>query len=285
MPELPEVETVRRGLNKLTLAQEIQGGDVLLERSIAHPLSVNGFLAPLKHVTITTWQRRGKYLLAQLTKLDKSEAGWLGVHLRMTGQLLWLNQDEPLQKHARVRLFFPDGKELRFVDIRTFGKMWWVPPREAPENIITGLKRLGPEPFSPEFSTEYLVSKLQNRQISIKTALLDQALVAGVGNIYADEALFLAGVMPKTPCGALQTEQIDGLRIAIIQVLQKGIDSGGTSFSNFLNVLGVNGNYTGLAWVYGRRGQPCRVCGTPIERLKLGGRSSHFCPSCQPEKA
>lgn len=285
MPELPEVETVRRGLNKLTLAQEIRGGDVLLQRSIAHPLSVDDFLVPLKHATITSWQRRGKYLLAQLNKLDGSEAGWLGVHLRMTGQLLWLNQNEPLQKHARVRLFFADGKELRFVDIRTFGKMWQVPAGEAPEKIITGLKRLGPEPFSSEFSTQYLVNKLQNRQISIKTALLDQALVAGVGNIYADEALFLAGVMPKTPCATLQLEQVEILRTAIIQVLQKGIDSGGTSFSNFLNVLGVNGNYAGLAWVYGRRGQPCRVCGTPIERLKLGGRSAHFCPSCQPETA
>lgn len=285
MPELPEVETVRQGLNKLTLAQEIRGGDVLLQRSIAHPLSVDEFLVPLKHATITSWQRRGKYLLAQLNKLDGSEAGWLGVHLRMTGQLLWLNQNEPLQKHARVRLFFADGKELRFVDIRTFGKMWQVPAGEAPEKIITGLKRLGPEPFSSEFSTQYLVNKLQNRQISIKTALLDQALVAGVGNIYADEALFLAGVMPKTPCATLQLEQVEILRTAIIQVLQKGIDSGGTSFSNFLNVLGVNGNYAGLAWVYGRRGQPCRVCGTPIERLKLGGRSAHFCPSCQPETA
>ncbi len=312
MPELPEVETVRQGLNQVTLNQEILGGDVLLDRTIAHPLSVAEFLAQLKNVTITGWHRRGKYLLAQLSKSNigdreeltiqnsgvrkeessfqiqpspnnpkSSEGGWLGVHLRMTGQLLWLNQEEPLQKHTRVRLFFQNSRELRFVDLRTFGQMWWVPASEAPESIITGLQRLGPEPFSAEFSLEYLVLKLQHRQRSLKTALLDQALVAGVGNIYADEALFLSGIRPETLCTALNVEQIERIRTSIIQVLQKAIESGGTTFSNFLNVQGVNGNYSGVAWVYGRRGEPCRVCGTPIMRLKLAGRSSHFCPKCQ----
>ncbi|HEY9631845.1 MAG TPA: DNA-formamidopyrimidine glycosylase [Coleofasciculaceae cyanobacterium] len=281
MPELPEVETVRQGLNQLTLGQEIQGGDVLLDRTIAHPLSVAEFLAGLKNVTISDWHRRGKYLLAELAKLDISNAGWLGVHLRMTGQLLWLNQDEPLHKHTRVRLFFPDNRELRFVDQRTFGQMWWVPPSEAPESIITGLKRLGPDPFSADFSVEYLMRKLQNRQRSIKTALLDQELVAGVGNIYADEALFLSGIRPETLCANLNLEQIERIRTSLIQVLQASIEAGGTTFSNFLSVMGVNGNYSGVAWVYGRTDEPCRVCGTSIRRVKLAGRSSHFCPKCQ----
>ncbi|NEP00664.1 MAG: DNA-formamidopyrimidine glycosylase [Symploca sp. SIO2E9] len=281
MPELPEVETVRLGLNQVTLAQKIWGGDVLLSRSIAHPLSVGDFLAGMKNVAITSWNRRGKYLLAQLTNSDANHAGWLGVHLRMTGQLLWLNREQPLQKHTRVRLFFPDNRELRFVDTRTFGKIWLVSPLETPENIITGLKKLGPEPFSADFSAEYLVRKLKKRQRAIKTALLDQGLVAGVGNIYADEALFMSGIRPQTPCAALNAEQIECLRLAIIEVLQKSIEVGGTTFSNFLNVQGVNGNYSGVAWVYGRTGKHCRVCGTPIENLKLAGRSSHFCPKCQ----
>jgi formamidopyrimidine-DNA glycosylase len=284
VPELPEVETVRRGLNQVTLGHEILGGDVLLRRTIAHPLSVDEFLTRLQNVTISGWQRRGKYLLAELEARhgDTSRtAGWLGVHLRMTGQLLWVDQDEPLQKHTRVRLFFQNNRELRFVDLRTFGQMWWVPPSVAPESIVTGLYRLGPEPFSDGFSVEYLVSKLKNRQRSIKAALLDQELVAGVGNIYADEALFLGGIRPQTLCAALSIEQIERLRAAIIQVLQTSIESGGTTFSDFLSVLGVNGNYGGIAWVYGRRGEPCRVCGTPIERIKLAGRSSHFCPNCQ----
>ncbi len=281
MPELPEVETVRQGLNQVTLGQEIWGGDVLLDRTIAHPFSANEFLARLKNVTITNWHRRGKYLLAELSKSNPSDAGCLGVHLRMTGQLLWLNQQDPLQKHTRVRLFFPDNRELRFVDLRTFGQMWWVPASEAPESIITGLKNLGPEPFSGDFSIEYLVGKLQNRQRTIKAALLDQALVAGVGNIYADEALFLSGIRPETLCSALKLEQIERIRTSIIQVLQASIEAGGTTFSNFLNVQGVNGNYSGVAWVYGRTGEPCRVCSTSIERIKLAGRSSHFCPKCQ----
>ncbi|HEY9795179.1 MAG TPA: DNA-formamidopyrimidine glycosylase [Leptolyngbyaceae cyanobacterium] len=281
MPELPEVETVRQGLNRVTLNQEIQGGDVLLDRTIAHPLSVGEFLTGLKNVSITAWHRYGKYLLAELIKSDIGEAGWLGVHLRMTGQLLWVNQEEPLQKHTRVRLFFQNNRELRFVDQRTFGQMWWVPPSEAPASIITGLKKLGPDPFSADYSVEYLVRKLKNRQRSIKTALLDQELVAGVGNIYADEALFLSGIRPETLCADLTVEQIERLRTAIIQVLQTSIESGGTTFSNFLNVQGVNGNYGGVAWVYGRTGEPCRVCGTAIQRLKLAGRSSHFCPKCQ----
>lgn len=309
MPELPEVETVCQGLNQVTLNQEIWGGDVLLARTIAYPFSVGEFLAGLKSISITRWHRRGKYLLAQLSQADvssreevKSQAsdvkeeihlnsqfsnpkspngGWLGVHLRMTGQLLWLNRDDPLQKHTRVRLFFPNNRELRFVDQRTFGQMWWVPPSVAPEMIISGLKQLGPEPFSAEFSLEYLVGKLHNRQRSIKAALLDQTLVAGVGNIYADEALFLSGIRPDTPCAALQEEQIERIRTRLIQVLQASIDVGGTTFSNFLNVQGVNGNYGGVAWVYGRTDDPCRVCGTAIIRLKLAGRSSHFCPKCQ----
>jgi formamidopyrimidine-DNA glycosylase len=178
-------------------------------------------------------------------------------------------------------LFFPDSRELRFVDQRTFGKMWWVPASEAPENIITGLQRLGPDPFSADFSVEYLVRQLKNRQRSIKTALLDQALVAGVGNIYADEALFLSGIRPETLCADLQIDQISRIRTSIIQVLQASIEAGGTTFSDFLNVQGVNGNYGGVAWVYGRTGEPCRVCGTSIQRFKLAGRSSHFCPKCQ----
>ncbi|MBD2729188.1 DNA-formamidopyrimidine glycosylase [Nostoc sp. FACHB-892] len=276
MPELPEVETVRRGLNQLTLNQEITGGDVLLDRTIAYPFSVGEFVDGIKKNAIATWHRRGKYLLAEL-----SSTGWLGVHLRMTGQLLWLHRDEPLHKHTRVRLFFGEHQELRFVDQRTFGKMWWVPPGVAVESIMTGLATLAADPFSAEFTVEYLALKLQNRRRPIKTALLDQSVVAGLGNIYADEALFQSGILPETLCIDLQLKQIKRLRTAIIQVLETSIEAGGTTFSNFLSVQGVNGNYGGVAWVYNRTGEPCRVCDTPIMRIRLAGRSSHFCPQCQ----
>jgi formamidopyrimidine-DNA glycosylase len=293
VPELPEVETICRGLNHLTLDREISGGDVLLESSIARSISATDFLTKLKGRSIERWYRRGKYLLAELSQcrggapvpalpsILPSKAGWLGVHLRMTGQLLWVNQSEPLQKHARVRLFLQANQELRFVDQRTFGQMWYVPPETEVSSVITGLKLLGPEPFSADFSIAYFAQKLHRRARPIKTALLDQSLVAGLGNIYADETLFVAGVLPTTLCADLTSVQIGRIHAAIIQVLDKAIDSGGTTFSNFLNVQGVNGNYGGVAWVYNRKGQPCRTCGTPIERIKLAGRSTHFCPVCQ----
>jgi formamidopyrimidine-DNA glycosylase len=199
----------------------------------------------------------------------------------MTGQLLWLNRNEPLHKHTRVRLFFGDQQELRFVDQRTFGQMWYVPGNVPVESIITGLAKLAVDPFSPEFTVEYLANKLQKVRRPIKTALLDQSIVAGLGNIYADEALFKSGILPTTICTELQKKQIEPLRTAIIDVLSASIAAGGTTFSNFLNVKGVNGNYGGEAWVYNRAGEPCKVCSNIIQRIKLGGRSSHFCSQCQ----
>jgi formamidopyrimidine-DNA glycosylase len=278
MPELPEVETVRRGLNQLTLSQEITGGDVLLQRTIAYPASVDEFINKIKGNTIATWHRRGKYLLAELSSPSPS---YLGVHLRMTGQLLWLTPDEPLHKHTRVRLFFGERQELRFVDQRTFGQMWYVPDDVAVESIMTGLAKLAVDPFSPEFTVEYLADKLKKSRRPIKTGLLDQSMVAGLGNIYADEALFKSGILPTTLCTELQLPKIELLRTAIIQVLSASIAVGGTTFSNFLSVKGVNGNYGGEAWVYNRTGEPCKVCGNVIQRIKLGGRSSHFCSQCQ----
>ncbi|WP_413200440.1 DNA-formamidopyrimidine glycosylase [Nostoc piscinale] len=277
MPELPEVETVRRGLNQLTLNQNITGGDVLLNRTIAYPFSVDEFIQGIQGRAIIAWHRRGKYLLAELSP----GAGYLGVHLRMTGQLLWLHRDEPLHKHTRVRLFFGDQQELRFVDQRTFGQMWWVPPKMPIESVMTGLAKLAADPFAPEFTVEYLAAKLKNRRRPIKTALLDQSVVAGLGNIYADEALFKCGVLPETLCTDLQPQQIEQLRKVIIEVLETSIAAGGTTFSNFLNVKGINGNYGDVAWVYNRTGEPCRVCHNVIQRIRLAGRSSHFCPQCQ----
>lgn len=285
MPELPEVETVRLGLEQATLGLKTVGGNVLYPRTIAHPQSPQAFIEGLQNATFLSWHRRGKYLLGKLFLSTGNRHGWLGVHLRMTGQLLWLMTDEAVHKHTRVRLFFENNRELRFVDQRTFGQMWWVAPNEIPEQVIGGLQRLGPEPFSDEFSVDYLWQSLQTRQRSIKSALLDQALVAGLGNIYADEALFLSGIHPTTPCYRLTPDHLQQLQAAIVNVLSASLTAGGTTFSDFRDVKGVNGNYGGMAWVYGRQGQPCRTCGSDIERIKLVGRSTHFCCQCQPSTA
>ncbi len=287
MPELPEVETVRRGLNRVSLHQPVRGGDVRLARTIAYPELADDFLKGVEQSQIDSWHRRGKYLMAKLKKDAPKgrgkleEAGWLGVHLRMTGQLLWVSQTEPVQTHCRVRLFFDDDRELRYVDQRTFGRLWWVPPTQTLEAVMTGLQRLGPEPFSDEFSVAYLVAALKGRKRPIKNALLDQQLVAGIGNIYADEALFMSGIRPKVMCDRLIKPRITRLHAAIRDVLTTSIESGGTTFSDFRDVHGTNGNYGGVAWVYDREGEACRTCSSKIERLKLAGRSAHYCPTCQ----
>ncbi len=297
MPELPEVETVRLGLNRVSLNQPVRGGEVRLARSIAYPELADNFLAGVVGTQIKCWHRRGKYLLGELQRPlpleaiahniveqpsgEVQAAGWLGVHLRMTGQLLWVDQAEAVQTHCRVRLFFDQGRELRYVDQRTFGRLWWVPPSEPLEGVMTGLQRLGPEPFAEDFSVAYLTAALKGRQRPIKNALLDQRLVAGIGNIYADEALFMSGIRPKVVCDRLGKQRIARLRDAILQVLTTSIESGGTTFSDFRDVHGTNGNYGGVAWVYDREGEPCRVCGSKIARLKLAGRSAHYCPQCQ----
>ncbi len=303
MPELPEVETVRRGLSRVSLNQPVRGGEVRLARTIEHPELPDDFLAGMTGVQLVAWHRRGKYLLGELQRSVQKEsvqkesaqkkgssmqkptvlepAGWLGVHLRMTGQLLWVDRHETLQTHCRVRLFFDDDRELRYVDQRTFGRLWWVSPGAPVESVMTGLTRLGPEPFSDAFSVAYMVAALKGRQRPIKNALLDQKLVAGIGNIYADEALFISGIRPKVLCDRLSKKRIARLHEAIVQVLKTSIESGGTTFSDFRDIHGTNGNYGGVAWVYGREGEPCRTCGSEIVRLSLAGRSAHYCPKCQ----
>ncbi len=252
---------------------------MLLARSVAYPELPTEFIAALSGTMVVDWQRRGKYLLGELAR-DGVNGGWLGIHLRMTGSL-WFNPEAPPSIHTRIRLFLDGGQELRFSDTRTFGRMWAVPADCPVEQVITGLRRLGPEPFAEAFSADYLYEALRRRQRPLKSALLDQELVAGVGNIYADEALFKAGLPPDLPGSQLTRAQAARLQAAVRAVLQAGIEAGGSSFSNFQNVRGVLGNYLDAAQVFRRTGQPCPTCGGPIARIKLAGRSTHFCPVCQ----
>ena len=281
MPELPEVETVRRGLEQRTGGFQIARVEVRRNRAVASPADPAAFVAALEGCAVGQWHRRGKYLMATLQRADGTNGGHWGVHLRMTGQFLWLEEPREPCTHTRVRFWNPEGTELRFVDTRSFGEMWWVPPDVEPSKVITGLTRLGPEPFSQAFSTGYLQERLRGSSRPIKTALLDQALVAGIGNIYADESLFAARIRPETPSGQLKRRQIEALREAVVEVLEASIGAGGTTFSDFRDLSGTNGNYGGQAWVYRRGAEPCRVCGTPIRRDRLSGRSTHWCPSCQ----
>lgn len=281
MPELPEVETVRRGLNRVSLSLTITGGELLLSRTLAAPAAEATFWEGLIGTQLREWHRRGKYLLGELVSREQHPRGWLVVHLRMTGKLLWVHPNQPLTAHCRTRFFLGDQHEVRFEDQRTFGRIWWVAPQMTLETVVTGLARLGPEPFADDFSLSYLQGALKNSRRPIKNALLDQALVAGIGNIYADEALFLSGIRPTVLAGKLRRQRLQRLHAAIRAVLTKSIESGGTTFSDYRDIYGVNGNYAGVAWVYGRTGEPCRNCQRPIQRLVLVGRSAHYCPHCQ----
>ena len=289
MPELPEVETVRLGLIDRLDNFYISHVEICKERTIS---SIGGgklFAKKLEGLFVGNWSRRGKYLLASLhqektsTKEPVSSfgSGFWGVHLRMTGYFQW--HDNPCDPcpHTRARFWSKNGEELRFVDVRNFGEMWWVPPNTSPEKIIHGLKRLGPEPFSKAFNASYLKKSFKGSTRSIKAALLDQSLVAGIGNIYSDESLFLAGIRPRTLAGNLNYTQLEILCKSIVEVLYTSIGVGGTTFSDFRDLKGKDGKYGGEAWVYRRSSQPCRRCGTPIQKEKIVGRSSHWCPICQ----
>ncbi len=276
MPELPEVETLRRDLLIHLPGQKIVDVQVLRANSVGYP-QVDVFTEQLRGQRFTDHMlRRGKYLM-----LYFEDGAALGVHLRMSGRFLFRPSESVLDPHTRVRFSLEHGNDLRFEDMRVFGRLWLIPAGVSAETVMTGLTRLGPEPFAAEFDGAYLARRFGTRSSPVKSALLDQALVAGVGNIYADEALFTSGIHPTEPVNRLSRGALDRLYRAVVEVLEAGIRKRGSTLRNYTDTQGVNGNYAHQAWVYGRKGQPCRTCDTPIERIRLAGRSSHFCPTCQ----
>ncbi len=286
MPELPEVETVRKGLNIKANNFVIQKVEVLKERSIASEGGSKDFIANMTGLKVYSWERRGKYLIGFLEKGNSKSIypihlGWWVIHLRMTGHFQFHKKSSFPCPHTRVRIWNKEGIELRFVDVRNFGQMWFVKGESNPKDSINGLNKLGPEPFSKEFNASYLKMKLKGRSRSIKSSLLDQTLVAGTGNIYADESLFLAGILPTRESRLIKISELNRLRNSLIKILKTSIGEGGTTFSDFRDLDGTNGNYGGQALVYRRENKPCRHCGTKIKRIKISGRSTHWCPKCQ----
>lgn len=276
MPELPEVETIRRGLEQELAQATIKSITVLRPDSVAYPEPAD-FSRLLKGRTFTLFDRRGKYLLFQLTQ----DTG-LAVHLRMSGRLLVLDASVREPDHVRVRIKLADGRRLVFDDTRVFGRLWCVPPGEHFEDVVPALKQLGPEPLVG-LKVSYLERSLRGKTQSIKAALLDQTILAGVGNIYADESLHRAKINPTRHAGDLTRAELDRLRKEIAAVLTTAIEHGGSTLRDYTDARGINGNYQHASYVYGRKGEPCRSCRTVIERVRLAGRSTHFCPRCQPE--
>ena len=291
MPELPEVETVRKGLEKKLKNFIVNEVQILRPSTIGYPKDIDEFIEGVNGSLFDQWQRRGKYLIVNLKKLsnnlkitDKSKFknnGYLIIHLRMTGYFDWFKRPKTPCNHTRVRFLNDRNNELRFVDVRSFGQLWWIKEGLKPEIIIKGLGTLGPEPFSKEFNINYLIKAFSKREKSVKAVLLDQTIIAGIGNIYADESLYEAGISPFREAKTINDEELIRLKDSIIKVLKISIGSGGTTFSDFRNLEGANGDYSMQANVYRRAGKKCKKCNNLIQRKKLSGRGTHWCDFCQ----
>lgn len=268
MPELPEVETSRRGIEPHLVGETILHAVVRNSR-LRWPVSQE--IQSLSDQPVLSVQRRAKYLLLELP------AGWIIIHLGMSGSLRVLPEDVPAAKHDHVDLVMSNGKVLRYTDPRRFGAwLWSVDPQAS--NVLA---HLGPEPLSESFNGDYLFEKSRGKRTAIKPWLMDNKLVVGVGNIYASESLFAAGILPDRPAMALTQPQALLLVETIKAVLLRSIEQGGTTLRDFLQTDGKPGYFAQELQVYGRAGEPCRVCGSLIESAKHGQRSTFFCRTCQ----
>ena len=276
MPELPEVETVRTGLASEIIGMRITAivpGDF---PGVMGEIGIDQSAARVVDQEIVDIGRRGKYLT-----LLFSDGDGVIIHLRMTGVITLESRDAPLPRFHRLTLNLDGPVDLRFADQRKFGRV----VAATAGDLVALDSRLGPEPLGPDFTVESLQRSFQNRTAPVKAILLDQAVVAGLGNIYVDEALFRASIHPKTAAGSIGDDELSALHGAIREVLEDGVRYRGTSFSSYRNANGSAGENQHHLAVYGRagRGEPCLRCGSPLARIVVGGRGTHFCPQCQRE--
>jgi formamidopyrimidine-DNA glycosylase len=275
VPELPEVETVRSGLHPLIQGAAITAVAITDFPGVLGDLPIEVATSRMTGRPIRGVERRGKFLIIPFEDGDGIIA-----HLRMTGVLTLDAPGTPAPRFHRLTLSLDNGNELRFSDQRKFGR---IAPASS-SDIAALSARLGPEPFSEDFSNEYLAAALRNRSASIKSLLLDQRIIAGLGNIYVDEALFLARIYPGRAGGSLSANEQNELRLRILDVLRAGIEHRGVSFSSFKDVYGHSGENQQHLVVYGRgnHGYPCLRCGGVLKRMVIGGRGTSYCPECQP---
>jgi len=270
MPELPEVETIVNGLRGPLIGRTFTGVRVGWENIVARP-AVPEFQRRIRGQQILSIRRRGKYLIADLSGGDS-----LIIHLKMTGQLTVRPGDAPADKYGHIVFDLDNGRQLRFLDTRKFGRVYLV----ADEKEVVG--SLGPEPLADDFTLSAFSALVRKRKGTLKPLLLNQQFIAGIGNIYADEALFVAGLHPQRKADTLTEEEIERLYQAIRQVLRQALADQGTTFDRaYRKVDGEEGEHQENLRVFRRKGQPCPRCGSTIERILVGGRGTHFCPRCQ----
>lgn len=273
MPELPEIETVKRTLTPLLCGRSIANIRALRPDIIKHP-DPESFIASLTGRRIVELSRRGKYLLIHM-----EDGGTLAAHLRMTGRFVHAEAGAEALPHTHVVFSLDDGHELRFSDMRRFGCLWLIARGETDD--FTGMARLGAEPLSGEFSAAYIMERLGGRRLTVKQGILDQSVIAGLGNIYADEALFAAAVLPDRPCMSLSAAEWQAIAAVIPPILESAIAHKGTTFSDYLDGEGKAGENLQYLQVYHRSGQPCKRCGAVIQKTKVGGRGTCYCAGCQ----
>lgn len=269
MPELAEVETVKETLKPRVIGKTIAKVTVYWGNTIAYP-TVEVFERSLIGETIQNMNRRGKWIIFELDHYR------LLSHLRMEGKYLFRTTKDPLEKHEHVVFQFTDGTELRYHDTRKFGKMHLLAKEE-----LGPLEELGYEPWDSQLTTQYLKEKYQKKQLPIKTVLLDQSILVGIGNIYADEVLFQSKINPVTKCCDLKTADLENIIHFTQTTLEKAIAAGGTTIRSFTSSEGVHGKFSHDLLVHNREGEPCSVCGATILKTKVGGRGTYFCPNCQ----
>ena len=275
MPELPEVETIRRQLAERVAGRTIVDAQVLDPLWTA-PVAPAEVETALRGRAVERLRRRGKYLIA-----DLDEDRYLVMHLRMTGNLLWVaaGDDGADRAHLRVRLVLDDGNRLVFTDQRRFGTGVVIDGRELLERYLDA--RLGPEPLDPGFTPDVLRAAAHGRRAPVKAFLLDQRRVAGIGNIYADEALFRAGIHPLKPVGRLRRADFERLHAGIVAALEKGLAHQGASIDDYRDANGEQGSMQNEFLIHLRAGQPCPRCGGPVTKLVAAGRGSYVCRNCQ----
>jgi formamidopyrimidine-DNA glycosylase len=277
MPELPEVETIRRDIEKEFVNKRIKKVEVTGARSVRRHQDVKDFIARTEGRKVTGTRRRGKYLLL---KLDSSDI--LVAHLGMSGQLLRASPKDPIGKHTHVVLTFVSAPQLRFVDPRTFGELFVTAP-ERLEDEVPELAHLGFDPIDEQMAWTSFGALLANRKAKLKPLLMDQRFMAGVGNMYADEILFSAGLRHDRNSDSLTPQEIRRLYRSVIETLQEAIKHRGSSLADeqYRDIFGDAGEFQRLHNVYDREGQACPRCRSTITRIKANGRSSFFCPQCQ----
>jgi formamidopyrimidine-DNA glycosylase len=274
MPELPEVETIRRDLLPHVVGRAIAGFRLSPGASrVIRDVAPEAFARRLSGRRIDDLSRRGKYLLFRLD--GPRPPLYLAVHLRMTGSLLYRRAGDPPDAYVRAVIALDDGSELRSADLRKLGQIWLA---DSPEDA-TG--KLGPEPLDDGFTAAKLKETFSGRRAPVKAVLLDQRAIAGIGNIYADEALFAARIHPQRLAATLSDAEVKRLHRAIRRVLNDALGNRGSSFRDYVDGKGREGTHQLRVKVFRRTGQPCYVCGAKIARIKVGGRSTHFCPHCQ----